>query len=122
MENIAFEIFADGIYEKGTSDLIIKKIPHNGVMLDIGANIGSITMPVCKVRPDVKVICIEASHNVFNYLEKNISANKFENCVLVNSAISEADNQQVVFSTRMICLGKDQWHLPLPVQVRRLKL
>ncbi len=96
-ENIAFEIFADGIYEKETSDLIIENLPLNSVFLDIGANIGSISMPVCIARPDVKVICAEASRNVFTYLKKNIDANRLNNCVLVNKAISDTDNLEVEF-------------------------
>lgn len=106
IENIAFEIFADGIYEKATSDMIIEKLPPDGVMLDIGANIGSIAMPVACARPDVRIICAEASHNVFTCLQKNISANKLENCVLINSAISEKDGQEVVFFNQDDLFGK----------------
>ena len=105
-ENIAFEIFADGIYEKETSDLIVSKLAPGAVLLDIGANIGSITMPVCIARPDVKVICAEASQHVFSYLQKNISINKLKNCVLVNKAISDADNEEVVFFNPEDLFGK----------------
>ena len=63
-------------------------------------------MPVCKSRPDVKVICVEASRNIFNYLEKNILTNKFDNCVLVNKAVSETDNQEVEFNNPDDLFGK----------------
>ena len=105
-ENIAFEIFADGIYEKETSDLIVEKLCPNAVLLDVGANIGSITMPVCTARPDVKVICAEASVNVFTYLQKNIAFNKLKNCVLVNKAISNADDEEVIFFNPDDLFGK----------------
>lgn len=110
-ENIAFEIFTDGIYEKDTSDLIIKKLPPNSVLLDIGANIGSITMPVCVARSDVKVICIEASRKVFSYLEKNISVNKLNNCILVNKAIADSDNREVGFFNPDDLFGKGSMSL-----------
>lgn len=96
-ENIGFEIFADGIYEKDTSDLIISKLPPNGIFLDVGANIGSISLPVCRARPDVKVICVEASRFVFEYLEKNIYINNIKNCTLINKAISDQDHKTIAF-------------------------
>ena len=98
-ENIGFEIFANGIYEKDTSDLIISNLPPNGVFLDVGANIGSISLPVCRARPDVKVICAEASRFVFEYLEQNISINNIQNCTLINKAISDQDNKTIAFYT-----------------------
>ena len=85
---------------------MLKKFHPMGVLLDIGANIGSIAMPVCTTRPDVKVICVEASRNVFAYLKKNISVNKLENCVLVNKAVTGADNQEVIFFNPDDLFGK----------------
>ena len=43
-ENVGFEIFINGIYEQDTSDFIISRLPSNGVFLDLGANIGAITL------------------------------------------------------------------------------
>src|SRR5688500_7067071 len=60
IENVGFDILINGVHEKQTSEYIIKKIPSNGTFLDIGANIGSITLPVCKKRKDIKAISIEA--------------------------------------------------------------
>jgi FkbM family methyltransferase len=105
-ENIAFEIFADGIYEKETTALIIERLPANAVWLDIGANIGSITMPVCVARPDAKVICAEASSNVFAYLRQNILINKLKNCILINKAVSDSSNEEVEFFNPGNLFGK----------------
>ena len=105
-ENIGFEIFSDGIYEPATSALIIEKLPSKGVLLDIGANIGSIVLPVCKKRPDIRAICIEASPRVFSYLEKNIEINKIENCILINGIVSEKDNVSTDFFSPVELFGK----------------
>lgn len=98
-ENIGFEIFANGIYEKDTSDLIISKLPPSGVFLDVGANIGTISLPVSRARPDAKVICVEASKFVFEYLEKNVYINDIRNCTLINKAISDQDHKIIKFYT-----------------------
>jgi hypothetical protein len=45
IENIGFEIFINGIYEEETSDFFADKIPLNGVFLDLGANIGAVSIP-----------------------------------------------------------------------------
>lgn len=98
-ENIGFEIFANGIYEKDTSDLIVSSLPPNGVFIDIGANIGCISLPVSQARPDVKIICVEASKKIFEYLKKNIAINNLKNFTLVHNAISDQDNKTISFHT-----------------------
>ncbi len=105
-ENIGYEIFINGIYEKETSDFIISKIPEGGVYIDIGANIGSITIPVIKNKKNVKVICIEASRSVYSYLEANCRTNKLENIVLINKAISDKDDEVMNFYSPTGQFGK----------------
>lgn len=105
-EIIGLEIFADGIYEKETSDFIISRLPDNGVMLDIGANIGSITLPVCKQRSDVRSVCIEGSPRVFDYLQTNVSNNQLHNCVLINRIISEQNDEVIDFYSPVELFGK----------------
>jgi len=66
-------------------------------MLDIGANIGSICIPICKLRNDITAICIEASSKMFSYLERNCKLNNLNNVILINKAVSEIDNTEVNF-------------------------
>ncbi len=68
IENIGFDIFINGIYEQQTSEFIAEKMPVNGVFLDLGANIGAITIPVHNNRKDIKIICVEAAPAVYTYL------------------------------------------------------
>ena len=106
VENIGFEIFADGEYEPDTIRLITDKIPAQGVLIDIGANIGSIAVPVCRKRPDIKAVCIEASPRVFSYLESNISLNGLTNCLPVNKIVSDKDGEEVDFFSPEELFGK----------------
>lgn len=105
-EPIGFSILVNGIYEKDTSDFISEYIRPNGVFVDIGANIGAVTLPVCMQRKDIKALCIEASRRVFNYLSENVKMNKLSQCILVNKAISDLDGQQVNFFSPLDQHGK----------------
>ncbi|MEO6932457.1 MAG: FkbM family methyltransferase [Chitinophagaceae bacterium] len=96
-EPIGFSILVNGAHEKETSDFILNYIKPNGTFVDIGANIGAITVAVSAVRKDLTVLCVEASPKVFRYLEENVKLNNLVNCKLVNKAISDADGQKVSF-------------------------
>jgi len=106
VENIGFELFADGEYEPGTVELVVKQVPANGSFIDIGANIGSIAIPVCKKRPDISAICIEASPRVFGYLRSNIELNELKNCLPVNRIVADEDDRAVDFFSPEELFGK----------------
>lgn len=97
IENIGFDIYLDGVFEKETIELIMQKLPTSGVLVDMGANIGSISIPVCKQRPDVKVICIEAAERVYGYLDFNVKLNEITNCTIINKALTDSDGAIVNF-------------------------
>jgi len=97
IETISFEIFINGMYEKDTHEFLLQRIPPNAVLLDLGANIGSIIIPICKRRNDLRVICVEASPWVFEYLKKNIELNGLTNIDLVNKAVLDSDGQTIDF-------------------------
>ena len=105
VEPVGFDILVDGIHEKQTSDFITKQVPLNGVFVDAGANIGSITLPVCRQRSDINVISIEASPRVFSYLDNNIRLNGITNCTPVNKAIDHADGRVVNFYSQHELFG-----------------
>ena len=67
VENVALDIFINGIYEKGTSDLLAARLPRNGVLLDLGANIGAVCIPVAAKRKDISIVAVEAAPWLFGY-------------------------------------------------------
>lgn len=98
-EILAFDILIDGIYEKETHDFLMTAIPQNAVVLDIGANIGSISIPLAKRRKDIKVICIEASPFVFDYLSRNVKLNGLESqMICVNKAVAAEEGSLPFYS------------------------
>jgi FkbM family methyltransferase len=97
IETISFELFINGIYERDTHEFLLKRIPANAVFLDLGANIGSIVIPICRKRNDLRVISVEAAPWVFEYLKKNIELNGLTNIEILNRAILDTDDQEIDF-------------------------
>jgi FkbM family methyltransferase len=96
-ESVSWNIFINGVYEKRTIDYIVSRLPRNGIFIDCGANIGSISIPVGMQRKDVKIFAVEASPWVFAYLKKNIELNSADNITPINVALSDENNKQVHF-------------------------
>ena len=105
-ENVGLDIFVNGVYEEDTIDFLDKHLPPNGGYLDLGANIGAVVIPLCKRRPDIKAIAVEAAPWVFNYLEKNIRLNQLDNIVSLNNALFDKDNEQMDFFSPEEKFGK----------------
>src|SRR6516164_6624140 len=106
-ESVAFEIFVNGIYESDTHRFLYRRIPKNGLLIDIGANVGAVTIPLCKRRKDIQVICIEAAPSIFNILQKNIRENSLENQVrCYNYALYDVDHKVLPFYSSEVDFGK----------------
>lgn len=96
-EVIGFELFINGIFEEEYIQLILSKLKPNAIMIDLGANIGAISIPICKLRSDVSVIAVEASSIMYGYLKKNIELNGITNCEILNKAIWLNSENEVPF-------------------------
>ena len=97
IENVSFDIYVNGIFEEETLHFLGKMIPDGGVFLDLGANIGAITIPLSRKRKDIRVVCVEASPHVFDYLEKNLTQNRLTEIYRMNAALYIADNLELDF-------------------------
>ena len=106
-ESVSFEIFCNGIYEADTNAFLYKLLPKNGVFLDLGANIGSVTIPLLKRRPDLRCLCVEAAPWIFDYLRKNKDINfTNESIVLINKALLDKDDVVLPFYSPKEKFGK----------------
>lgn len=106
IENVAFELFIDGIYEKETIDYICNSLPINGIFFDVGANIGAICIEVASRRPDVSVYAFEAAPSVFKYLNDNKNSNGLKNLEVYNFAIHERGGESLPFYSPKELNGK----------------
>lgn len=71
-----------------------------GVVIDVGANIGIYSIVLAKSHPRLKVIAVEASPTIFEWLARNCSLNRLSNVTLVNAAVSDQDNSVTEFYER----------------------
>lgn len=100
-DSISLDLFVGGYYEKGLVDLLVDKIPRNGVWLDIGANIGSVCIATARRRPDIKVIAVEASPWIYKFLKKNVELNDVRNITPINFAVyKESGKSMPMFAPR----------------------
>jgi len=102
-EPIALAIFANGVYEPDTVAAILRRIPRDGVYLDVGANIGAIALPVARQRPDVRVICIEADSGIATILRRNVADNALPKVTVVECLAGACSKEAVRFYTAPLC-------------------
>lgn len=65
------------------------QIPHGSTCIDVGANIGVISVALAVQRPDCHIIAIEPVPDNFNCLQRNIEANGIKNIEAVNAAVGD---------------------------------
>jgi len=106
VENVSFELYVNGIYENETIDHICLKMPKNGVLIDVGANIGAISIAVAKKRPDLNIFAFEASPTVYNYLRENKEQNDCLNLKIFNLAIHDKGGIELPFFSPKELNGK----------------
>ena len=97
IEPIGYSLLIDGIYEKETIQYIVNYVPKNGVFVDVGANIGAISIFVAKMRPDINVISFEPSSFNFSFLSANKQLNNLSNITLINAAVHLDGGKEISF-------------------------
>ena len=80
--DFADELYQD-IYELGKMDL-----QSGDVFIDVGANIGFVSLFVAKKYPDAKIYAFEPAPDTFGAFEKNIAQNQTHNVTALNMAIN----------------------------------
>lgn len=70
-------------------ELVSVVLPKNAVIVDGGANVGLITIPLAKQNPNYTVIAFEPQPAIFNALCGSISLNGLENIISHRLALSD---------------------------------
>ena len=86
-----------GKYEPSETNYFKNLIPKlsDGIIIDVGANIGWFTMLFA--QSSKHVIAIEPRPNNFDYLKKNVQTNNLSNVELINAAVSDSEGKGIVF-------------------------
>ncbi len=83
-------IFLHGPYEDYILDVIAKYLPSEGVMFDIGANIGQHSLFAASfLKGTGKVYAFEPVANLFDQMKKSAELNNFANLELINFACGD---------------------------------
>jgi FkbM family methyltransferase len=86
-------VAVDGGYELQIQKFLENRLESNSVLVDVGANIGFLTVPL--TRKASRVIAIEASPKVQPYLRQNVQLNGLSNVTIVECAASLPGNSSV---------------------------
>ena len=84
----------DVLDESFDRDIFFLRIPDfapktDGVILDVGAYIGTFSMLAATKVPNGRVFAIEASQETFNFLKINVALNKAQNILPIYLALSD---------------------------------
>ena len=96
-ETIAQQIFTFGSYERDTVKAICTFLPKGGTFIDIGANIGALSLPVAKALPCVSILCIEADPKLHLLLQQNVDRNNCKQVHVISCVAGANDGQSVAF-------------------------
>ena len=75
-EPIALGIFATGVYEPDTVSTIVEHLPEHGTFLDVGANVGAISLAIAAQRPAARIVSVEADPTIAKILRENAQRNR----------------------------------------------
>jgi FkbM family methyltransferase len=103
---ISIDLFINGFYEKGLVNMLKRNIPPDGVFIDVGANIGSISIPLSRMRPDIRIVAVEASPWIFSILKKNLEMNNTTNITAANFAVYSESHRMLPMYAPKDLFGK----------------
>lgn len=81
--------FSPQRYDKNEINWLKNKMPHDGVFVDVGGNIGFWSLYFADMFPKSKVVVIEANPDTFNILNENIMMNDYLNITSIQLGVSD---------------------------------
>jgi FkbM family methyltransferase len=87
------------VFEAAVSAYIVAQLPRDSVMIDVGANIGLVSLYALAHRPNLRVVAIEPGPVQYGFLRKTIEFNGLsERARLFNCALSERSGTMDFFT------------------------
>ena len=94
---VGFHLWADGEYEADVLQACARRLQPSSTVLDVGANVGVLTLGLARLVPQGRVFAFEASPQVLPILEWNVAANDLKNVTIVPCAASIDETDAVQF-------------------------
>lgn len=99
-------LFFLGTYEAGTLNVLDAALDAGGVFLDVGANIGLMSMYAAnKLRERGQVVAFEPLPNTYSLLLENIALNQFDNITPVPMAMGSTQGTVDIYDTSEVNRG-----------------
>ncbi len=98
IEPIAFELWLDGVYEPAVQDVILAASGSGGTILDVGANIGVLSLQIARrLARGTDILAVEASPRVGALLQENIASNETGKVAMIACAAVGTDGVRIPF-------------------------
>lgn len=103
-EGIELSLFLFGKYQKHITQNSFLRIHENDVIVDIGANVGLMTLQFAQLVPKGRVYSFEPTHYALDRLKKNLSLNPevAKNVTVINAFVSvnsTSDPKMIAYSS-----------------------
>lgn len=84
------------LYEPEVTKALLKELRdiEQPVFLDIGANIGLITLNILRSVPNARAFAFEPGHHQYSLLQKTVEANRLENIRIYNYALGNSSGDR----------------------------
>jgi protein-L-isoaspartate O-methyltransferase len=87
------------VWEPHVMALLERIVQPDFVCLDVGANIGAITLPLARLASKGRVYAFEAAPATFDLLKRNIAGNALDNVTAEHAAITARSGDTVEIFT-----------------------
>jgi FkbM family methyltransferase len=91
------DLYRLGCYEAGTLQFIRESVSDDSTVVDVGANIGAVTLLAATLVPRGRVMAFEALPYIADDLEQNVALNGFTNVVIHRVALGERRGDANIF-------------------------
>jgi len=91
------DLYRLGCYEAGTLQFIRESVSDDSTVVDVGANIGAVTLFAATLVPRGCVMAFEALPFIADDLEQNVAINGFTNVVIHRVALGERRGHANIF-------------------------
>jgi FkbM family methyltransferase len=91
VHSIAFDLWVNGNYEAETLRCLSAIAAPDATIIDVGANIGALAIPLAQKLPKARVVAIEPSSAMVQILQENIALNLLRNVTVIRCLATDRD-------------------------------
>ena len=102
---VELSLHETGTYEKGILYFIRDNFKKNGCFIDVGANIGLMSIYTADCFPNAKVIAFEAHPKTYELLKENIALNDLTNIAIWQYALGSSTGKVSIYDNWQVNRG-----------------